>query len=42
LKDFFPGARFVNFPAAGHAVFLDEAPAFNALLDELQCRRPGA
>jgi len=41
LKDFFPGARFVDFPAAGHAVFLDEAPAFNALLDELQCRRPG-
>ncbi len=40
LKDLFPQARFVGFPDAGHAVFLDEAPAFNALLDELQCQRP--
>lgn len=40
LKDLFPQARFVGFPDAGHAVFLDEAQAFNALLDELQCQRP--
>lgn len=42
LKDFFPQARLVDFPTAGHAVFLDEPVRFNALVDELQCRRPGA
>jgi len=42
LKDFFPQARLVDFPTAGHAVFLDEPARFNALVDELQCRVPGA
>lgn len=41
LKDFFPQARMVDFPDAGHAVFLDEPARFNALVDELQCRPPG-
>jgi non-heme chloroperoxidase len=40
LPEFFPHARFVAFPDAGHAVFLDEPARFNALVDELQCRRP--
>ncbi|WAC71971.1 alpha/beta hydrolase [Roseateles sp. SL47] len=42
LKDFFPEARFVDFPSAGHAVFLDEAASFNALLDQLQCHQSGS
>jgi non-heme chloroperoxidase len=42
LKDFFPQARLVDFATAGHAVFLDEPARFNALVDELQCRAPGA
>ena len=37
LKDYFPGARFVDFPDAGHATFLDEPARFNALIDELHC-----
>ena len=41
LKELFPQARLVDFPDAGHAIFLDDAPRFNALVDELQCRPPG-
>lgn len=40
LKKFFPQARFVEFPDAGHAAFIDEPVRFNALLDELRCQRP--
>ncbi len=39
LKGLFPAARFISFAGAGHAVFLEEAARFNALIDELQCRR---
>ncbi|MDT7836957.1 alpha/beta fold hydrolase [Aquabacterium sp. OR-4] len=42
LKDFFPQARLIDFPAAGHAVFLDEAVRFNALIDELHCGQAGS
>jgi len=39
LPEFFPHARLVAFPDAGHAVFLDEPARFDALLEELQCPR---
>jgi non-heme chloroperoxidase len=41
LKNFFPQARLVDFPTAGHAVFLDEPARFNALVEELQCGKVG-
>lgn len=37
LKTLFPAARFVAFPGAGHAPFLEDPARFNALLDELHC-----
>ena len=36
----FPGARRIDFAAAGHVPFLEDAPRFNDLLDASQCR-PG-
>lgn len=39
LKTLFPAARFVAFPGAGHAPFLEDPARFNALLDELHCGR---
>ncbi len=39
LKLLFPAARFVAFPGAGHAPFLEDPARFNALLDELHCGR---
>ncbi|MFG6428894.1 alpha/beta fold hydrolase [Roseateles sp. LYH14W] len=39
LRAALPGARVVEFPEAGHAMFAeaDAAARFNAVLDELQC-----
>lgn len=37
LKTLFPAARFVSFPGAGHAPFIEDPARFNALLDELHC-----
>lgn len=37
LIDLFPTARVIVFPDSGHALFLDEAARFNALLASGQC-----
>lgn len=39
LKRSIPKARIVEFETAGHAPFIDDAPRFDALLDELHCSR---
>lgn len=43
LRAALPGARVVEFPDAGHAMFLEEGAAtrFNALIDALQCSVKG-
>ncbi|MCE4552888.1 alpha/beta fold hydrolase [Roseateles cellulosilyticus] len=41
LRAALPTARVATFPQAGHALFLEDAAGFNALLDELHCS-PGA
>jgi len=37
LRALFPNARVVDFPEAGHALFLEDAARFNELLGSMQC-----
>lgn len=37
----FAGATVINFPGAGHAPFLEDAPRFDEMLEKAQCRPVG-
>ncbi len=38
----FPNAKVIQFPQAGHAPFLEDAPRFDEILERAQCRPAGA